>query len=121
MCLQEYHRDAVTCALPGWRAECSRTGCRIATRSQLCSQEGFCTTLLTSYFRLRFLGMIVRGPVVCCCQDGLCGVKLVRRLSLSAESRRVMPGRGRKDSLLLRAALLWRISIFLLSGVLRAP
>src|SRR6267143_2884382 len=61
MCLQEYHRDSVTCLLPILRAECSSTGFCIATRSQLRSQAGFCSALLTPYFRLRLPGVIVWG------------------------------------------------------------
>src|SRR5882762_3372706 len=61
MCLQEYHRDSVTCLLPILRAECSSTGFCIATRSQLRSQAGFCSALLTLYFRLRLPGVIVWG------------------------------------------------------------
>src|SRR5260370_15920960 len=52
-------------------------------------------------------------PVASSCPEGSCGVKLPAKLSFCSESRQVMPGRSRRDSLFLRAAFAWRMMLFL--------
>src|ERR1700731_1976847 len=62
--------------------------------------------------------MIVRGRGGFVLLDGLCGVKLLRRLSFRMESRRVMQGRVRTDSMFHRRAFVRGITLFFLCGVL---
>src|SRR5260370_416193 len=61
------------------------------------------------------------GPVVSCCPDGSFGVKLLAKPSLRAESRRVIPGRGRRDSLFLRETIGLRIALIFLWVLCASP